>query len=213
MAKQLVVQEPLDTTTSSRGQRGLVDAVDHGPVGAVAGRGDQNPLRAGFEVGRRSVPLGEQSGAFQGDLDTQDAVIELSGIADRRHLDRPHADIDGVAVHHDCSREPTMNRIVTQEVGVGLDRTQIVDRDDFDIGPAMFGDRSQDEAADAAKAVDCDADGHVFRRSPAKFGRGFAVRAAEVKQAMAMRSFCRARRGGVIPVGEARESGGFGGFQ
>lgn len=53
-----------------------------------------------------------------------------------------------------------MDAVVAQEVGVGLDRAQIVDRHDFDIRAAVLGDGAQDEAADTAKAVDGDAKSH-----------------------------------------------------
>jgi hypothetical protein len=42
---------------------------------------------------------------------------------------------------------------------VGLDRAEVVDADDLDIGAAAFGDGAQDVAADTAKSIDGDADG------------------------------------------------------
>src|SRR5262249_50721867 len=62
--------------------------------------------------------------------------------------------------------EASVHRIETQEMGVGLDRAEIVDADDFDILAAGLGDGPQDVAADAAKPVDCDADCHLL--SPLK---------------------------------------------
>ena len=47
-----------------------------------------------------------------------------------------------------------MDRIEAQQMGVGLDRAEIVDADNLDIGAAGFGDGPQHVAADAAKAVD-----------------------------------------------------------
>ena len=55
-----------------------------------------------------------------------------------------------------------MDRVVAEEMSVRLDRTQVVDRDHLDVASAVLGDRSKYETTDAAKAVDCDADGHVF---------------------------------------------------
>jgi hypothetical protein len=42
-------------------------------------------------------------------------------------------------------------------------RGEVVDGDDVDVGAVGFKDRAQDEASDAAKAVDGDFRGHVFR--------------------------------------------------
>ena len=53
-----------------------------------------------------------------------------------------------------------MHRVIAQQVGVGLDRTQVVDRHDLDVLAAMLDDRAKHEAADAAEAVDGDANGH-----------------------------------------------------
>src|SRR5580704_7000303 len=46
---------------------------------------------------------------------------------------------------------------------VGLDRSKIVNGDDFDIVAVGLDDGAQDIAADAAEAVDGNADGHYFR--------------------------------------------------
>ena len=54
-----------------------------------------------------------------------------------------------------------MHEIVAQQMGVGLDRAEIVDADHFDVVAAGFGDGAQDIAADAAKPVDRDPDCHI----------------------------------------------------
>ncbi len=47
-----------------------------------------------------------------------------------------------------------MDRVVAQQVGVGLDRAQIVDGDDFDVGAAEFDDGAENVTSDTAEAVD-----------------------------------------------------------
>ena len=54
-----------------------------------------------------------------------------------------------------------MHAVEAQQVGVGLDRAEIVDADHLDILAAGLGDGAQDVAADAAKTVNRDPDGHV----------------------------------------------------
>ena len=44
-----------------------------------------------------------------------------------------------------------MHAVVAQQMGVGLDRAEIVDADDFDVLAAALGDGAQDVAADAAE--------------------------------------------------------------
>ena len=71
--------------------------------------------------------------------------------------------------------EAAVHAVEAQQVGVGLDRAEIVDADDLDILAARLGDGAQHVAADAAKSVDRDANCHV---SPLKLvpPRGFPSR-------------------------------------
>ena len=97
---------------------------------------------------------GEDAGAFQRDVDAEFAVRQLGGLLDGRDLDRAAPDVDRVALDGRPWREPAVDRVVTQQVGVGLDRPEIVDRHDLDVLAPGFDDRAQDVAADAAEAVD-----------------------------------------------------------
>ncbi len=54
-----------------------------------------------------------------------------------------------------------MHRIEAQQMGVGLDRAEIVDADHLDILAAGLGDGAQHIAADAAKPIDRDPDCHA----------------------------------------------------
>ncbi len=54
-----------------------------------------------------------------------------------------------------------MHGIEAQQMGIGLDRAEIVDADHFDILAAGLGDGAQHVAADAAKPVDRDPDCHA----------------------------------------------------
>src|SRR5450631_4605689 len=60
-----------------------------------------------------------------------------------------------------------MHRIEAQQMGVGLDRAEVVDPDHLDILSAGLGDRPQHVAADAAKPVNRDPDCHSI--SPQRF--------------------------------------------
>jgi hypothetical protein len=54
-----------------------------------------------------------------------------------------------------------MHRIEAQQMGIGLDRAEIVDADHLDILAAGLGDGAQHIAADTAKPVDRDPDCHA----------------------------------------------------
>jgi hypothetical protein len=53
-----------------------------------------------------------------------------------------------------------MHAVVAQQVRIGLDGTEIVDRDDVNVLAAGFVDCAHDVAADPAKSVDGDFQGH-----------------------------------------------------
>ena len=83
----------------------------------------------------------------------------------RRDLDRAVAAIDRVALDRDFAGEAAVHGIVAQQMGVGLDRSEIVDGDDFDIVAPGLDGGAQNVAADAAKSVDGYANRHT--RAPA----------------------------------------------
>ena len=55
-----------------------------------------------------------------------------------------------------------MHAVEAQQMGIGLDRAEIVDGDDVDVLAAGFVDGAHDVAADAAKSVDGNSDSHAF---------------------------------------------------
>ena len=69
-------------------------------------------------------------------------------------------DDDAVAVDLDLRREAAVDGIEAQQVGVGLDRAEIVDRHDLDVRAAALDDGAQDVAADATEPVDGDLHRH-----------------------------------------------------
>jgi hypothetical protein len=142
------------------GQLVVVDAVDDGQVGVVGRRGDQHALGAGGDVRHRLFLRGENAGALEGDIDAQRLVRQLRGIALRGDLDRAATDIDGVAGDLDLAVEAAVHRVEAEQVGVGLDRAEIVDRHDLDVFAARLHDGAQHVAADAPEAVDCDTNRH-----------------------------------------------------
>ena len=84
----------------------------------------------------------------------------LDGIALGGDLDGAVADVDRVALDLDLAGKAAVHAVEAQQMGVGLDRTEIVDGDDLDVLAAGFGDGAQHVAADAAESVDCNPDCH-----------------------------------------------------
>src|SRR4029078_10157473 len=76
---------------------------------------------------------------------------------------------DAVALHRHMAREAAMHAVVAQQVRVGFDRTQIVQRDDLDVLAIRLGDCAENVAPDTAKPVGGDA--YCHKNAP-----GFSTR-------------------------------------
>ena len=103
-------------------------------------------MRGGLFLG------GEEAGAFQRDVDV--APGQFLRVADGGDADRAAADVDGVAGNGDGARELAVDGVIANEMRIGLDRAEVVDGNDFDVGAAGLDDGAQHVAADAAKTVD-----------------------------------------------------------
>ena len=85
---------------------------------------------------------------------------QFLGIAHGGAEKSPVAGEDLVAVDFHFGGQLAVNGVVLKEMGVGLYRAEIVDRDHFDVPPVMLDDRAQNQAADAAKPIDGNTNGH-----------------------------------------------------
>ncbi len=121
-------------------QRVVIDAVDDREVSAGRRGRDDDALGAALQVQSRLVAGGEDAGAFERDVDAELAVRQLRRVLDGGDLDRSGADVDRVAIDRDRAGEAAVHRIVAKQVGVGLDRAEIVDGDDPDIRTPALGD-------------------------------------------------------------------------
>ena len=83
-ARQLVVQDALETTRCVLRQLVVVDAVDDGQVGTVGRRRNDDALGAGGEMRRGLVLGGEDAGAFERDIDVELLPRQLGRVLDRR---------------------------------------------------------------------------------------------------------------------------------
>ena len=145
------------------GQLVVVDAVDDGEVGAV-GRAPRR-ARAWRRPGDapRPSPSTVKMPVHSSAMSTLSVLPgQLGRVLDRRHLDRAAADVDRVAGDLHLVRETAVHGVVAQQVGVGLDRAEVVDADDLDVLAAGLDDGAEDVAPDAAEAVDANPDGHAL---------------------------------------------------
>ena len=120
---------------------------------------DDDLLRAGVDVGARLVGVGEQAGRLDHDVDAEVAPRQLGRVLDLEDLDRLAVDDDRVVGVADVALVGAVRRVVLEQQGVGRDVDEVVDGDDLDTRRALE-HRLEGLAADAAEAVDSDADGH-----------------------------------------------------
>ena len=140
----------------------MVHAVDDRGIHVLAaGRGDDDLLGTPLEVGGRLFLRREEAGAFEDHVDSQVLPRQLRGIALGDDADAVAVHHHGVALDFDLAGELAVHRVVAREVRVGLGRAEVVDGDDGEVVrfPALVM-RAQDVSANAAVAVDGDANGH-----------------------------------------------------
>ena len=130
----------------------VVDAEDDRDIRAFGRRRDDDLLRAGSQMLRRGVPVREQPGRLEHDVDAKVLPRQLRRILDREHLELFAVDADSLAARLDVGVQVAEYRVVLEQVcergGVG----EIVDRDEVDVLGAQG--RAHDVAPDAAESVD-----------------------------------------------------------
>jgi hypothetical protein len=117
---------------------------------------------AGVEMLGGRLAVGEQTSAFERDVDAEVLPRQPGRITLRRHPDQPGADVHTVVVDGEFAAERAMDGIVLQQVRVDLGRAEIIDADHLHVVAPRFHDSAQHQAADAPKTVDAD----TYRHSP-----------------------------------------------
>ncbi len=120
-------------------------------------------------MGGGLVARGEDARAFHRDVDVEIFPRQRGWILDGQNLELLLADADRVSIDADLMREAAMHAVEAQQMGVGLDRAEIVDGHDVDVLAAGLEDGAHDVAADAAKAIDGNSNSHEF--PPSKIWR------------------------------------------
>ena len=137
----------------------VIDAHDDGDVLVLGGSRDQDLLGAGVQVGLGLGGVGEETGGLNDDVDAQLTPGKVRRIPLGEGLDLLAADLDGVIVVGDFFGEASEDGVVLQEMGEGLVVSEIVDGNHLEVS-AGCDKCAEVVAADAAKAVDSNLDGH-----------------------------------------------------
>jgi hypothetical protein len=137
----------------------VVDAHDDGDVLVLRGRGDDHLLRTALDVRLGLGRVGEEARGLHHDVDAQVAPGQGRGVLLGEDLQGLVADPDAVVGHRDVLGEPAEDRVVVEQVGHGGHVTEVVGGDDLDVGAHGVGG-TVEVAADAAEAVDTNADSH-----------------------------------------------------
>src|SRR6516162_8814547 len=101
----------------------------------------------------RSLTLRENAGTFERHIDPEFAPWQLCRVALGGGGVLAAADIYPIVAGRDLTGEPAVHAVISKEVGVGLDRAEIVDPNHLDLGVLVLVGRPQDQPANAAKAV------------------------------------------------------------
>lgn len=122
-----------------RRQHLFVDAIHHGGVGTLGGRGDQDLARAGCKMCGGLVAFGEQPGAFEHHIDLMGFPRQLGRVANGADGDAVTLDPQAFAVHFNFFREMAVDAVILQQVGIDRAVAQIVDRHDLQVLAIILG--------------------------------------------------------------------------
>src|SRR6516225_4606563 len=132
----------------------VIDAIDHGEIDAISGRRHDDAFGAGGKMRGGLVLRGEDARALECNIDAEVLPRQRRRLLDGGHLDQAVADADRVTLDRHLAGKAAVHGIEAQQMRIGLDRGEIVDADDLDIGTPRFGDGPQHVPADAAEPVD-----------------------------------------------------------
>jgi hypothetical protein len=103
----------------------------------------------------------KESSAFEHDINIMRAPGNFGGVANREHFDLVALDHQMVAVDRDLLRERAVRGVVARQMCVRFRITEVIDRNDFDVGATGFVQRTQDISANATVAVDANFNSHI----------------------------------------------------
>src|SRR5262249_32540626 len=110
---------------------------------------------------RGLVTRREDARAFERNIYAGVLPGKLRRVLYRRDPEFLAAPVGRIALDLHLARKSAVDRVEAQQMRIGLDRTKIVDGHDVDILTTGFIDGAHDVAADAAKSVDGNSDGHA----------------------------------------------------
>ncbi len=142
----------------------VVHAEDNGLLDVFGRSRDQNLLGAAFQMDFSLLAVVELAGAFQNDVAA--GPVQFRRVIGREHFHRALADVHGVPVDNDVITETTVDTVVAQQVGAGLERASRVHLNHFHVFARCFSDMSQRAAADTAKSVDAKSNSHATPHLP-----------------------------------------------
>ena len=139
-------------------QFAVVHAVDHRAVDVLARCRQQHAFRALIQMHLCQQPVVELARAFQHDV--APFPVQLVHLVGRHDLHLSAPQIQRAVADFDFIGKTPVDGIVFDQMCRSLQRAGRVDAHHLDVIPARCRDMRQGAAADAAKSVDTDFDGH-----------------------------------------------------
>ncbi len=143
----------------------VIHPVDNGDVLLLARSRDYDLLRAGLQVVRGGVAVGEPSRGLEHHVHSQVLPRQLRRILLRQHLHFVAIDDDGALGGLDIAIEAAMHRIVFQQVRQGLRIGEVVHCHEVQLSPTQLLCRPDHVSTDAPEPIDSNPYCHVPRPS------------------------------------------------
>ncbi len=149
----------------------VINAHNDGDVFTLCRSGDDDLLGASSDVLACRLGVDEATRGLDDDVCTQCSPRKVRRFALSDDLDCLAINDDCVAVNGHRHRETTKDRVVLEKVRKGLDIRKVVDANDLNIG-TLGEDGAEVVAANAAKAINTDLNGHEDSQKLGDFAYG-----------------------------------------
>ena len=137
----------------------VVDAVDERGVGPVARSGDDDQRGTGGKVVRGGVAAGEEARALDDHINAKIAPWKVLRVAFAEHAQLVTINADAGLGGLDRVGQRAQNGVVLQQVRHLVERPEVVDCHEIDVGPALLGS-PEEVAPNAPETINADANRH-----------------------------------------------------
>lgn len=132
----------------------VVEKIEEGEIGKVWGRGEDEEIGERLKMKWWIVERGENEGELKGDIEVLLIKRKLGRVEEGMKIDREVEKIDSIEWKIKLIGEKEMKDVIKKKMWVGLEREEIVDGEEMNVGEKRLKDGEKDVKENEEKKVD-----------------------------------------------------------